>query len=124
MDELVWFNLWHNKLWPYNELQPGDEVFWYESPSRKIVWRSRVVQVESFPYAELDSALDRLDVAFGCAIDRKQDYLEGKPSSGYCLGYRIEAQQRLEFAKPAHVRFNQQGWERADRPEIKDCFGT
>src|SRR5271166_1727344 len=29
----LWFNLWTKKLWPYNELEPGDTLYWYESPS-------------------------------------------------------------------------------------------
>ena len=72
MDDSIWFNLWRNKLWPYHALQPGDELYWYESPSKRIVWRTRVSQVEAFSYSDLDFALDRLDAAFGVTIDRGQ----------------------------------------------------
>jgi hypothetical protein len=44
----LWFNLWTKKLWPYNELEPGDTLYWYESPSKCIVWKSRVVGVLRF----------------------------------------------------------------------------
>jgi hypothetical protein len=120
MDGSFWFNFWMIKLWPYNELQPGDELFWYESPSKMIVWRTRVSQVEAFPYASLQIALDRLDAAFGGRLDRRQPYLVGKPNEGYCLGYRVDRSARVDRPKPEGVRFNRQGWERDDRPEIAD----
>jgi hypothetical protein len=44
MDGSMWFNLWIKKLWPYDELEPGDDLYWYESPSRTIVWKTRVTR--------------------------------------------------------------------------------
>jgi len=41
----LWFNMWAKKLWSYNELEPGHTLYWYESPSRCIVWRSKVMEV-------------------------------------------------------------------------------
>lgn len=123
MDRSVWFNLWVNKLWPYSELQPGDELYWYESSSKKAVWRTRVMQVEAFQYSDLDSALDALDRAFGCTIDRSQPYLDGKPSTGYCLGYRVDAEELLDIPKPAGLRFNRRGWERGGHDAIKEWLG-
>lgn len=114
----VWFSLWRNRLWPYDNLQPGDELYWYESPSKRIVWRTLVTQVEAFPYASLAAALDRVDEAFEVEIDREQRYLDGKPDEGYCLAYRVDAVERLNLPKPADVSFNQQDWERGDRPQI------
>ena len=42
MSDELWFNLWQSRLWPYYELREGDELYWYESPSKAIVWRTRV----------------------------------------------------------------------------------
>ena len=114
----VWFSLWRNRLWPYDELQVGDELCWYESPSKRVVWRTQVTQVDSYSYDSLGSALDRIDEQFDVDVDREQRYLRGKPDVGYCLAYRVEAVERLDLPKPDEVRFNQQGWERGDRPEI------
>ena len=50
----LWFNLWPNKLWPYNELELGDTVYWYQSPNKCIVWRSRVVDINRFAYRQKD----------------------------------------------------------------------
>lgn len=116
--EDVWFSLWRNRLWPYEELREGDDLYWYETPTKRIVWRTRVAQVDASPYNSLDAALDRIDDQFGVAIDRAQRYLDDKPQEGYCLAYRVEALERLDLPRPEDVTFNQQGWERGDRPEI------
>lgn len=120
MDGSMWFNLWRHKLWPYNVLQPGDDLYWYESPSRTIVWKTRVTQVEAFSYSDLNTALEQLDAAFGGHIDRQQPYIRGKPDEGHCLGYRVQVVERVDLPKPDGVRFNQQGWERDDRPEMAE----
>ncbi len=119
----VWFSLWHNRLWPYEELREGDDLYWYETPTKRIVWRTRVVKVDAFPYESLDAAVDRIDDAFGVETDREQRYLDGKPHEGYCLAYRVEALERLDLPKQDDVSFNQQGWERGSRPEIAAWLG-
>jgi hypothetical protein len=119
MSDGMWFNLWQMRLWPYYELQPGDDLYWYESPSKAIVWSTRVQQVEAFPYSSLKKALDVMDDRFAVSIDRTQEYLDHKPNEGYCLAYRVEALKRLHLPKPGSVsKFSQQGWERGSRPEI------
>jgi len=117
-DGSLWFNLWRNKLWPYDELRPGDDLFWYETPTQRIVWKTRVTQVEAFAYASLDDALDRIGSEFYGEIDRAQPYIDGKPDEGFCLAYSVTVVERLDLRKPSDLRFNQQGWERGDRPEI------
>lgn len=114
----VWFSLWRYRLWPYEELREGDDLYWYETPSKRIVWRTRVAQVDAFPYESLDAAVDHIDDAFGIETDTEQPYLQGKPQAGYCLAYRVEALERLDLPKPDDLSFNQQGWERGSRPEI------
>jgi hypothetical protein len=114
----LWFNLWRPRLWPYNELRPGDELWWYESPTKRLRWRTRVINVEAFPYVSLKRALSHLDSAFGVTIDRRQGYLRGKPNEGYCLGYSVEALESVDIARPHDVKFNQNGWERAERDVI------
>jgi hypothetical protein len=42
------FNLWRRKLWPYEKLMKGDMLYWYETPSSSIVWKSIIVEIERF----------------------------------------------------------------------------
>ena len=114
----VWFSLWRSRLWPYSHLNAGDELYWYETPSKRIVWRSRVERVSAFQYRSLSAALSRVDEEFQVEIDRDQAYLGDKPNEGYCLAYRVGALERLDLPKPTNVRFSQQGWERSDRTGI------
>lgn len=116
----LWFNVWQRQLWPYRELQPGDDLWWYESSSGRLRWYSRVVQVEAFPSSRLDDALDRLEKLFGTEIDRRQEYLHGKHDRGYCLGYTVDALKPVDVPRPDGVRFSMTGWERGDRDGIAD----
>jgi hypothetical protein len=113
-DELTngkWFNMWTKRLWPYNELEPGDTLLWYESPNRVIVWRSKVVDVNRFPYEEKNTVAERLNLTPGQAA---QPYFLDGPESGFCLWYNVEALERLNLSKPDDFRFPQVGWLRID----------
>ncbi len=49
-DELAegfWFNLWTKRLFPYHQMAAGDILYWYESPKKRISWKSRVREVHS-----------------------------------------------------------------------------
>lgn len=114
----LWFNVWSKRLWPYGELQPGDELWWYEPPSSRLRWNTRLTEVEAFPYDTLDDAMQRLEDTFDTSVDRRQDYLLGKPDQGYCLGYLVQAVRAVDVPKPQGLRFNQTGWERDTRDVI------
>ncbi len=103
----VWFNLWPNKLWPYNELEIGATLYWYHSPSRCIVWRSRVVDVNRFAYRRKDEVKENLQLTTPQAAE---SYFANAPESGFCLAYRVEALERMSLPKPDDFRFPQQGW--------------
>ncbi len=85
VDEMsgVWFNVWSKRLWPYAELQAGDNLWWYESPTSRLRWETRVLDVEAFPYDALDNAIQRLEETFETSVDRHQDYLLVLPRTSY-----------------------------------------
>ena len=58
----LWFNLWTKKQWPYKELERGDTLFWYESPSKHIVWKSQVVEVLRFSYESKKEVEEKLNL--------------------------------------------------------------
>jgi hypothetical protein len=111
LNDGVWFNMWAKKLWPYEELEHGDTLFWYESPSRCIVWRSKVVDVIRFPYERKKDVETKLKLT---TVDAAQPYFVDAPDSGFCLSYRVEAIERVNLPKPEAFRFPQQGWLRID----------
>ena len=57
---IFWFNLWSKRLWPYRELERGDVLFWYQIPTRAIVWKSVVEQVMRCEYKSKRYVQDRL----------------------------------------------------------------
>src|SRR5262245_59157429 len=93
----IWFNMWSKKLWPYNELEPGDTLFWYESPSRCIVWRSKVVDVIRFLYERKKDVENKLKLT---TVQATQPYFVDGPESGFCLSYKVEALERVNLPKP------------------------
>jgi hypothetical protein len=123
MDGLVFFNLWERKRWPYDEVQPGTTVYWYETRKQWIRWKTKLSQVEVFPYERLDHAVSEIEDRFGTSVDRTQPYVVGKPNHGFCLAYRVAHPERIDLPKPDGISFAQLGWERGDRPEIAIWLG-
>jgi len=107
------FNLWRKKLWPYRDLIPRDILYWYESPSRCIVWKSRVVDVDRFSYNSRKEVQVRLEARYG-EFDTTQPYFVESPEQGYCLAWRVVPIERVRLPKPTDLRFPQQGWLRID----------
>jgi hypothetical protein len=108
-----WFNLWRIRLWPYREVVVGDLLYWYESPSKSIVWKSRVTELERFHYDNKDAVRERLVSRFG-DFDTTQPYFVEAPEQGYCLAWRAKPLQRVSLSKPENLQFPQQGWLRID----------
>lgn len=102
-----WFNLWSKRLWPYNALEVGHVLHWYESPNKEVVWRSRVTDVIRFPYKHKDEVRERLQLTI---LEAGQPYYTDAPDAGYCLSYKVEALERVHLPKPDSLRFPQSGW--------------
>ncbi|MBM4463312.1 MAG: hypothetical protein FJ012_08260 [Chloroflexi bacterium] len=109
MQDRVWFNMWQSKLWPFEELLVGDILYWYESPNKYVVWKTRVEDVDRFQYENKDAAGRQLKERFG-DFDRDQPYYVGAPTKGYCLACKVRPLQRVNIPKPNGLRFPQQGW--------------
>lgn len=113
MVDRPWFNMWQLKLWPYQELVVGDILYWYESPNKCIVWKTRVSDVDRFQYNDKDAAGRRLKERFG-DFDRKQPYYVEAPTKGFCLAWKVRPLQRVNIPRPDDFRFPHQGWLRVD----------
>jgi len=109
------FNLWRSRLAPYNELALSDTLYWYETVSGEIVWKTQIVDVDRFQYETKEAAATRLEAKFG-SFPRDQAYYVNAPESGFCLAYKVKPVQRLSLPKPTTFRFPHQGWLRADNP--------
>jgi hypothetical protein len=107
----LWFNMWARKFWPYNELEPGAVLFWYETPNRCIVWRSKVVDVIRFPYGRKKEVEDKLQMT---VVQVAHPYFVDAPDLGFCLSYKVKALERISIAKPDDFQFPQLGWLRVD----------
>ena len=40
MADKPWFNMWQHQLWPYNDLEEGVTLYWYDNAEQAIVWQS------------------------------------------------------------------------------------
>lgn len=105
-----WFNLWRTRRWPYRELMSGDALYWHDTPSQCIVWKTRATNVERFPYDTKAAVLDRLEKAFGSPLDTNQPYFAHASETGFCLTYTVGPVERLCLRKPEGLRFPQLGW--------------
>jgi len=109
MGKNLWFNMWQRRLWPYKELDEGDTLYWYDTKEQAIVWRSRVVQVERFEYANKDDVRKRFQASFGLD-DLNDAYFDKSKDQGYCLAYKVDSLARLDVPKPAEFKFPMEGW--------------
>jgi len=71
--------MWKKKLFPYQELKVGDVLYWYESKSKSVAWRTRVVNIERFSYDNKDAVKRRLKKKFD-EFDDEQSYYVNAPS--------------------------------------------
>ena len=122
MSEGFWFNLWTRRLWPYRELEAGHTLYWYESPSKIVSWKTEVKQVDQFEYSDKAEAADRLHSVFG-DFDQLHPYFVDGPDAGYCDAWNVTPVQRVDLARPDGFRFSQNGWMRVSEvaniwPEI------
>jgi hypothetical protein len=114
LEKGVWFNMWSRRMSPYNDLEIGDTLYWYESPSQCIVWRSRVVDVVRFSYQSKEEVKRKLQLT---APQAAQPYFVEAPESGFCISYKVEALERVSLPKPDGFRFPQHGWLKV-KPEV------
>lgn len=113
MAEAFWFNMWRAKQWPYRELNSGDLLYWYESPSKSIIWRTEVTEVARFEYEDKSVAGRVLEERFG-EFDKLQSYFLQAPSEGYCLAFKVLPVERVDYPRPEGFKFPFLGWLRVD----------
>jgi len=108
----TWWNLWRIKLWPYRELVVGDIVYFYESPTKRIVWKSRVTDVRRFPYNSKPEVQRKLGLSSSEAQD--SPYFQPAPKRGYGLFFKFRPLKKVSLPKPDKIRFPQKGWLRVN----------
>jgi hypothetical protein len=119
MEDKLWFNMWQRRLWPYQELQEGVTLYWYDSTEQAIVWRSRVTQIERFEFSNKDEVRARFEAMFGVA-NLNDAYFDAATDHGYCLAYKVASLVRQNVPKPADYKFPQGGWLRCNDEEASD----
>jgi hypothetical protein len=109
MADVLWYNIWQRRLWPYEELQESDTLYWYDSTAQAIVWKSRIHKIERFEFANKEEVRKRFQAVFG--ETRLNDaYFEDSSDHGYCIAYKIDDLVRLNVPKPAGYKFPRKGW--------------
>jgi hypothetical protein len=120
------YNLWRIRLYPFNELSRGDVVFWYETKSESIVWAAIVTDVKTFEFenrAEVERELAKMfhTVKQEEYLDK---YFERGKARGYCLAFKVKGLATMNWAKPDHLKFPQNGWMRASSKEAMEWLGN
>ena len=109
MEQELRANMWRKRFWPYEELNLADTVYWYETLSKCIVWKSQVVELEKFSYDTKQSAFRKIKDQFG-PFNERLIYFENAPISGYCLAFRVEILEKLSLPRPEGLKFPHLGW--------------
>ena len=118
MKKVVWYNMWRRRQWPYRELLPGDLLYWYETSSRLILWKTYIKRMERFRYKSKEGAARTLKQKLG-PVDRAERYYRTLPEKGYCLAIKIGRVTKVRFPKPSVAGFSRLGWQRVDESVAK-----
>jgi len=124
MNDGYWFNMWQRQLWPYREVVTRDVLFWYHSPSRRILWRSRIDHVERFSYQSKIQVAREVEKRFDIDFDPTPNYFDRAPSRGYCLAWTATNFVRVDLPKPRALKFPQQGWLRVSSRLTEGWLGN
>jgi len=108
MENFDWYNMWHNKNFPYYELLIGDILYWFDTRAQKLVWKTKVVSIDRFPYANKQEIFNRYPNSLG------SKYHESRPESGYFVGYKVKVLEKINLNKPSDINFPRLGWLRVD----------
>lgn len=114
MNDRWGFNMWKSRLWPFEALKVGDILYWYETPKKRIAWKTEVVEIDKFPYKNKKAASNHLNATLD-SFDGGESYFVNAPEQGFCLAYKVTPLQKLNLTKPYAFRFPQQGWLRGDQ---------
>jgi hypothetical protein len=104
MENSDWFNMWGKKNFPYKELLVGDILYWYESLTQKLVWKTQIVAINRFPYNNKQEVFSRFPNAY------TSKYHESRPDKGYFIGYKFKVLEKINLDKPKGSDFPQLGW--------------
>ncbi|MFQ5778558.1 MAG: hypothetical protein ACE5IP_11195 [Terriglobia bacterium] len=111
MSNQTWYNMWSTKRWPYGELLRGDLLYWYEPPSKRIIWRTHIKKLERFRYSNKAAARRRIERKLG-AVDPNERYYQERQEKGYCVAFKVGQVRKVRLSKPGGVRFDPLGWKR------------
>lgn len=108
MENFDWYNMWSNKNFPYYELLVGDTLYWFDTTAQKLVWKTQVVKIDRFPYADKQEVFNRFPNSLG------SKYHESRPDSGYFVGYKVKVLEKINRDKATGFNFPRLGWLRVD----------
>lgn len=116
MEQSNWFNMWKRKNFPYSELLAGDILYWYETKTQKLVWKTIISSVERYPYANKKNVFEKYENPYG------SNYYPSRPERGYFVGYKVKVIERLDISKPKGFIFPQLGWLKVSEKVALDWF--
>jgi hypothetical protein len=103
METAQWFNMWSTRKFPYNNLIRGDILYWLDTVTGRLVWKTVVFEVERYPY------LDKEDIFKLYGQSMRQQYFNTRSLSGYFLRYKVKVIQKIDVTKP-NEKFDRLGW--------------
>lgn len=87
-DEMVRFNIWKNKMWPYRNVELGDKINLFSTTSRRIETISEIIDLVKEKFKSKEELTKLLEVNGG-SINNSYVTKE-KESQGYLILYKLK----------------------------------
>ena len=91
-DMLLW-SVWSRKLFPYNDIQEGQTIYWFDKENREIGVELRVASVAREHFSDSADAYRTMETVFGIGSENTDLALVNReaPKAGYLLVVAVEA---------------------------------
>ena len=116
LENVLVYNMWKKIVFPsFHNLKLGDVIYWYDSMSQEIKWKTQIISVHKMKYND-KAEIKKIFTQLPLKPDKK--YFDKAANKGVFLGYTVQVINQLSVKLPQGFKMHNSGWKRV-APEIK-----
>lgn len=108
--DFPWFILRARQNRPYDALEVGDPLYWYDPIEKTIFLSTRITKVAQVKYETVDDLSSWLSKHYGEHASMDHYFLTRAPKCRYCVAFWVHTIQPLDLPKPPECNLDRDGW--------------